>query len=76
MGNIVIPEISVTNVPGDRAANGERIKPLADNDALHENCSESRTEGKPEIRRQKSVRRLMEDGMSSHGRVQCESLVR
>ncbi|XP_040208775.1 hyccin isoform X2 [Rana temporaria] len=71
MGNIVIPEISVTNVPGDRAANGERIKPLADNDALHENCSESRTEGKPEIRRQKSVRRLMEDGMSSHGRVQC-----
>ncbi|XP_040208777.1 hyccin isoform X3 [Rana temporaria] len=55
MGNIVIPEISVTNVPGDRAANGERIKPLADNDALHENCSESRTEGKPEIRRQKST---------------------
>ncbi|XP_077347405.1 hyccin isoform X5 [Lithobates pipiens] len=71
MGNLVIPEISVTNVPGDRAGNGERIKPLADNDALHENCSESRTEGKPEIRRQKSVRRLMEDGMSSHARVQC-----
>lgn len=71
MGNLVITEISVTNVPGDRAGNGERIKPLADNDALHENCSESRTECKPEIRRQKSVRRLMEDGMSSHARVQC-----
>lgn len=71
MGNLVIPEISVTSVPGDRTGNGERMKPLTDNDALHENCSESRTEGKPEIRRQKSVRRLMEDGMSSPGRVQC-----
>lgn len=71
MGGTVIPEINVTSVPGDRAINGERVKPLTDNDALHENCSESRTESKPEIRRQKSVRRLMEDGMSSHGRVQC-----
>ncbi|KAM5157014.1 hyccin isoform 2-T2 [Mantella aurantiaca] len=53
ISNPVIPEISVTSVPG--VINGERVKPLTDNEALHENCSESKTEGKPEIRRQKSI---------------------
>ncbi|KAG8573178.1 hypothetical protein GDO81_012317 [Engystomops pustulosus] len=75
-GNLVIPEISVTNVSGDRIGNGERVKSLTENDAQHiqamqDICAEARAEGKPEIRRQKSVRRLMEDGMTSPGRVQC-----
>lgn len=76
LGNLVIPEISVTNVSGDRVGNGERVKSLTETDAqniqaMQDNCSEARAEGKPEIRRQKSVRRLMEDGMTSPGRVQC-----
>ncbi|XP_063777785.1 hyccin isoform X3 [Pseudophryne corroboree] len=71
LGNLVIPEISVTSVSGDRAGNGERVKSLTENDVQHiqamqEIGSESRTDGKqmPEIRRQKSVRRLMEDGVT------------
>ncbi|XP_063777786.1 hyccin isoform X4 [Pseudophryne corroboree] len=62
LGNLVIPEISVTSVSGDRAGNGERVKSLTENDVQHiqamqEIGSESRTDGKqmPEIRRQKST---------------------
>ncbi|KAG8573184.1 hypothetical protein GDO81_012317 [Engystomops pustulosus] len=59
-GNLVIPEISVTNVSGDRIGNGERVKSLTENDAQHiqamqDICAEARAEGKPEIRRQKST---------------------
>lgn len=60
LGNLVIPEISVTNVSGDKVGNGERVKSLTETDAQHiqamqDNCSEARAEGKPEIRRQKST---------------------
>lgn len=60
LGNLVIPEISVTNVSGDRVGNGERVKSLTETDAqniqaMQDNCSEARAEGKPEIRRQKST---------------------
>ncbi|XP_075068321.1 hyccin isoform X3 [Mixophyes fleayi] len=62
LGNLVIPEISVTSVSGDRIGNGERVKSLTENDVQHvqamqEISSEPRTEGKPmpEIRRQKST---------------------
>ncbi|XP_075683410.1 hyccin isoform X3 [Rhinoderma darwinii] len=59
-GNLLVPEISVTNVSGDRIGNGERVKSLTENDAQHiqamqDICSEARAEGKPEIRRQKST---------------------
>ncbi|XP_056375747.1 hyccin isoform X2 [Hyla sarda] len=76
LGNLVVPEISVTNVSGDRIGNGERVKSLTETDTQHiqamqDICSEARAGGKPEIRRQKSVRKLMEHGMASPGRVQC-----
>ncbi|XP_069814897.1 hyccin isoform X3 [Dendropsophus ebraccatus] len=59
-GNLVIPEISVTNVSGDRIGNGERVKSLTETDTQHiqamqDISSEARAEGKPEIRRQKST---------------------
>ncbi|MEE6466335.1 hypothetical protein FKM82_006916 [Ascaphus truei] len=78
LGNLVIPEISVTSVSGERTGNGERGRPLTENDVQHvqavqETSADPRTEGKAvaEIRRQKSVRKLMEDGLTSAGRVQC-----
>ncbi|XP_053322575.1 hyccin isoform X2 [Spea bombifrons] len=72
MGNLVIPEISVTSVSGEKTGNGERVRALTENDVQHmqavqENSAEPRTE----IRRQKSVRRMLEDGLTSPGRVQC-----
>ncbi|XP_019364118.1 PREDICTED: hyccin isoform X2 [Gavialis gangeticus] len=77
LGNFVIPEISVTNVAGERTGNGEKSRALAENDVQHiqgvqETATDPRTDSKalPEIRRQKSVRKMMEDGINSSGRVQ------
>ncbi|KAH0627392.1 hypothetical protein JD844_003027 [Phrynosoma platyrhinos] len=76
-GNFVIPEISVTNVAGERTGNGEKSRAPAESDAPHiqgvqETPTDPRVDSKslPEIRRQKSVRKIMEDGISSPGRVQ------
>ncbi|XP_072185841.1 hyccin isoform X2 [Excalfactoria chinensis] len=77
MGNFIIPEISVTNVSGEKPGNGEKSRALAENDVQHiqgvqETATDPRTDSKcmPEIRRQKSVRKMMEDGINSSGRVQ------
>ncbi|XP_010711067.1 hyccin isoform X2 [Meleagris gallopavo] len=77
IGNFIIPEISVTNVSGEKTGNGEKSRALAENDAQHiqgvqETATDPRTDSKcmPEIRRQKSVRKMMEDGINSSGRVQ------
>lgn len=77
LGNFIIPEISVTSVAGERTGNGEKSRALAENDVQHlqgvqETATEPRTDSKglPEIRRQKSVRKMMEDGINSSGRVQ------
>lgn len=77
LGILVIPEISVTNVAGERTGNGERGRTLGEIDAQHiqgvqDTATDPRTESKglPEIRRQKSVRKMMEDGINSPGRVQ------
>ncbi|XP_021242906.1 hyccin isoform X6 [Numida meleagris] len=77
MGNFIIPEISVTNVSGEKTGNGEKSRALAENDVQHiqgvqETATDPRTDSKcmPEIRRQKSVRKMMEDGINSSGRVQ------
>ncbi|XP_054240736.1 hyccin isoform X2 [Indicator indicator] len=77
MGNFIIPEISVTSVAGERTGNGEKSRALAENDVQHlqavqETATDPRTDSKgmPEIRRQKSVRKMMEDGINSSGRVQ------
>lgn len=76
-GVLVIPEISVTHVSGERTGNGEKGRALGDIDAQHmqgvqETATDPRSEsrGLPELRRQKSVRKMMEDGMSTAGRVQ------
>uniref|UniRef100_A0A2K5DK25 Hyccin PI4KA lipid kinase complex subunit 1 n=1 Tax=Aotus nancymaae TaxID=37293 RepID=A0A2K5DK25_AOTNA len=77
LGILVIPEISVINVTGERTGNGEKGRTLGEIDAQHiqgvqETATDPRTESKslPEIRRQKSVRKMMEDGINSPGRVQ------
>ncbi|XP_053570115.1 hyccin isoform X2 [Bombina bombina] len=77
-GTLVIPEISVTSVSGERTGNGEKGRSLTENDAQHiqavqEHSADHRTEGKAvaELRRQKSVRKLLEDGVTSAGRIQC-----
>lgn len=77
-GVLVIPEISVTHVSGERPGNGEKGRALGDTDAqqhmqgVQETATDPRSEsrGLPELRRQKSVRKMMEDGMSTAGRVQ------
>lgn len=76
-GVLVIPEISVTHVSGERTGNGEKGRTLGDIGTQHvqgvqETATEPRSEsrGLPELRRQKSVRKMMEDGMSTAGRVQ------
>ncbi|XP_014749843.1 PREDICTED: hyccin isoform X2 [Sturnus vulgaris] len=77
LGNFIIPEISVTSVAGERTGNGEKSRALAENDVQHlqgvqETATDPRADSKgmPEIRRQKSVRKMMEDGINSSGRVQ------
>ncbi|XP_074051564.1 hyccin isoform X2 [Macrotis lagotis] len=75
LGVLVIPELSVTKVAGDRPGNGEKGKALGECDAQHlqggqETALDPRAESKglPELRRQKSVRRVMEDGLTPPGR--------
>ncbi|XP_074125881.1 hyccin isoform X3 [Sminthopsis crassicaudata] len=72
---LVIPELSVTKVAGERPGNGEKSKTLGENDAQHvqgvqDPAPDPRAESKglPELRRQKSVRRVMEDGLTPPGR--------
>lgn len=77
-GVLVVPEISVTHVSGERPGSGEKGRALGDTDAqqhvqgVQETATDPRSEsrGLPELRRQKSVRKMMEDGMSAAGRVQ------
>uniref|UniRef100_UPI00398E94A3 hyccin isoform X2 n=1 Tax=Pristiophorus japonicus TaxID=55135 RepID=UPI00398E94A3 len=64
---------NVTNVPEDKHDNGERSKTQTENDAQHyqgvqEPASDPKTDGK-EIKRQKSLRKKMEDGIHSSSRV-------
>ncbi|XP_072561457.1 hyccin isoform X3 [Paramormyrops kingsleyae] len=54
-----IPEISVTGVNNERLANGEAL-----------GGTEAGPDSRAEVRRQKSVRRMVEEGVSSSGRVQ------
>ncbi|XP_066571676.1 hyccin isoform X2 [Amia ocellicauda] len=73
-GAVPVPEISVTGVSGERVLNGEMQRHRAEGEAqgVQEPGSDSRADGKSmsEIRRQKSQRRLMEDGANASGRVQ------
>ncbi|MED6235623.1 hypothetical protein ATANTOWER_030280 [Ataeniobius toweri] len=86
LGGMAVPEISVTGVSGERMANGDSLRPRPDgrnhldNDTLgassevstdprsHDSGSRSQ-----EVRRQKSVRRMVENegsGSASAGRSQ------
>lgn len=86
LGGVVVPEINVTGINGDRMANGDSLRPRLDGrthldgDVLgassevsldarsHDHGSRSQ-----EVRRQKSVRRLVENegsGSASTGRSQ------
>lgn len=67
-----IPEISITGVGGERVgvANGEALRSRSEGEAL--GCTTEvgvDPRGQPEVRRQKSVRRHMEDGATPSGRV-------
>uniref|UniRef100_UPI0037E9763F hyccin isoform X2 n=1 Tax=Semicossyphus pulcher TaxID=241346 RepID=UPI0037E9763F len=79
-GGMAIPEISVTGVSGERMANGDSLRPRPESDALgsasevspdprgHDSGTRSQ-----EVRRQKSVRRMVENegsGSASTGRSQ------
>lgn len=77
MGVLVIPDISVTHVAGERTGNGDKGRALGEMDAqpvqgVQDTATDPRTEsrGLPEVRRQKSVRKMMEDGISPPARVQ------
>ncbi|XP_067859703.1 hyccin isoform X2 [Heptranchias perlo] len=68
-----LSDCNVTNVPEDKHDNGERSKTQTENDAQHyqgvqEPASDPKTDGK-EIKRQKSLRKKMEDGVNSSSRV-------
>lgn len=86
LGGVSIPEINVTGVSGERMANGDSLRPrpdgrvLSDADAsgggsevsLDPRGHDSGTRGQ-EVRRQKSVRRMVENegsGLASAGRSQ------
>jgi len=86
LGGVAIPEISVTGVGGERMANGDSLRPRPDGraqldgDALGASCEvsldhrghDSGTRSQ-EVRRQKSVRRMVENegsGSASTGRSQ------
>lgn len=82
LGGTGLPEISVTGASGERMPNGESLRPLRhdgrslpDPDALgmpSEVSADSSTRGQ-EVRRQKSVRRMVESegsGLASTGRSQ------
>ncbi|XP_015213649.1 hyccin isoform X2 [Lepisosteus oculatus] len=71
---VSVPEISVTGVSGERVVNGDSQRNRAEGETQggQELGADSRADSKSlaEIRRQKSFRRLMEDGVNSAGRVQ------
>lgn len=86
LGGMVIPEISVTGVSGERMANGDSLRPRPDGRAqpdgdilgaasevsLDPRIHDSGARGQ-EVRRQKSVRRMVENegsGSASTGRSQ------
>ncbi|XP_034747240.1 hyccin isoform X2 [Etheostoma cragini] len=86
VGGVAIPEISVTGVSGERMANGDSLRPRPDGRAqpdcdplgatsevsLDPRGHDSGTRGQ-EVRRQKSVRRMVENegsGSASTGRSQ------
>ncbi|XP_036371467.1 hyccin isoform X2 [Megalops cyprinoides] len=65
-----IPEISVTGVSGERVANGEALRNRPEGQPLPLGGADSGADSRAEVRRQKSVRRLLEDGVVPAGRVQ------
>lgn len=65
-----IPEISVTGVSGERLANGEALRSRTEGEALGGATEVGVDPRGQEVRRQKSVRRHLEDGTPSAGRVQ------
>lgn len=86
LGGVAIPEISVTGVSGERMPNGDSLRPRPDGRAqpdgdmlgaasevsLDPRGHDSGTRGQ-EVRRQKSVRRMVENegsGSASTGRSQ------
>lgn len=86
LGGVAIPEISVTGVSGERMPNGDSLRPRSDGRAqpdgdmsgttsevsMDPRGHESSTRGQ-EVRRQKSVRRMVENegsGSASTGRSQ------
>lgn len=82
LGGAGIPEISVTGVSGERMPNGDSMRPRIQPDcealggasevSLDPRCHDASTRGQ-EVRRQKSVRRMVENegsGSASTGRSQ------
>lgn len=86
LGGAGIPEINVTGVSGERMPNGDSMRPRPDGRAqpdcdtgggasevsMDARCHDSSTRGQ-EVRRQKSVRRMVENdgsGSASTGRSQ------
>lgn len=65
-----IPEISVTGVSGERLVNGEALRSRMEGEALGGSTEVGVDPRGQEVRRQKSVRRHLEDGTPSVGRVQ------
>lgn len=65
-----IPEISVTGVSGERLLNGEALRSRTEGEALGGATELGVDPRGQEVRRQKSVRRHLEDGTPSAGRVQ------
>ncbi|XP_074543172.1 hyccin isoform X2 [Halichoeres trimaculatus] len=77
-GGVAIPEISVTGVGGERMANGDSLRPRPESDMMGSasevspdpRAHDSSIRGQ-EVRRQKSVRRMVEnEGSASAGRSQ------
>ncbi|XP_051871349.1 hyccin isoform X3 [Pristis pectinata] len=71
--NLALSESNVANLSEDKHDNGERSKIQTENDSQHyqgvqEPASDPKTDGK-EIKRQKSLRKKMEDGVHSSSRV-------
>uniref|UniRef100_A0A4W3JB11 Hyccin PI4KA lipid kinase complex subunit 1 n=1 Tax=Callorhinchus milii TaxID=7868 RepID=A0A4W3JB11_CALMI len=72
--NLPLPESSLTNVTEDKRGIGERSKTQTENDAEHfqgvqESTSDPKAGGK-EIKRQKSLRKKLEDGVNFSSRIQ------
>uniref|UniRef100_A0A8B9RGK4 Family with sequence similarity 126 member A n=1 Tax=Astyanax mexicanus TaxID=7994 RepID=A0A8B9RGK4_ASTMX len=64
-----IPSISVTGVSGERVANGEALRGRTEGEPLVGTTEVGVDPRGQEVRRQKSVRRHLEDGTPSAGRV-------